>query len=357
VGFAIMMLVYFQIPVLGVLMAVGGVVTWALVPIYKMTKYLALEPELHRKRTRAIGFSAAVAAAVIVLVGLVRFPVNIDETGVIEPTSKFVIRGQTSGFVTRIGRHPDGRPLKDGDFVKKGQILWVAEDKGLDAQVEQYKAKVEATLVQLRGAQENDPLAQKVMADTLAIWRKLLGEAEARRRELTVVAPIDGQLIAPTINEMTGRHLREGQEGAVVADMSQLEVVTLVEQRDSAQVLNYVNRDGFKTEVRPAGRIYKVLNGTGIQDRGATMYAPHPGVTEATGETIALDRTDPQGRKLAGPQFELRVKLSPNDMDSIQTAGQKAYVRFKLGNQPLLEQWARRFWQLIQRENRTASWM
>jgi hypothetical protein len=60
---------------------------------------------------------------------------------------------------------------------------------------------------------------------------------------------------------------------------------------------------------------------------------------------------------MAIPQFELRVKLSQNDMDYIQTPGQKAFVRFKLGNAPLLEQWGRRFWQLIQRENRTASWM
>ena len=187
----------------------------------------------------------------------------------------------------------------------------------------------------------------------------MLAQAEDRRRELTVVAPLDGQLIAPNLHEMLGRHLREGQEAAVVADMSELEVVTLVEQRDSAQVIDYVSRgDGkFETEVRPAGRLYKILNGTAIEDRGATMYAPHPGVTVATGEEIELDPSDQSGRKLAVPQFELRVKLSQNDNEFIQTPGQKAYVRFKLGNQPLIEQWGRRFWQLIQRENRTASWM
>jgi putative peptide zinc metalloprotease protein len=357
VGFAIMMLVYFQIPVLGVLMAVGGLVTWALVPVYKMTKYLALEPELHRKRTRAIAFSVTVAAAVIILVGLVRFPVNIDETGVIEPVNKAVMRAETSGFITRIGRHDDGRPLKDGDLVKKGQILWVAEDKALDAQVAQYQSQVDATLVQLRGARENDPLAMQVLGEKLAVWQKLLREAEKRRERLTVRAPIGGQLIAPDLHEMAGRHLREGQEAAVVADMNELEVVTLVEQRDSAQVISCVQKPDFKTEVRPAGRIEKILNGVGVQDRGATVYASHPGLTEQTGENIPLDKTDPQGHKLAVPQFELRVKLSPKDMDYIQTAGQKAYVRFKVGNQPLLEQWARRFWQLIQRENKTASWM
>jgi len=360
VGFAIMMLVYFQIPVLGVLMAVGGAVTWAVVPIFKMTKYLALEPELHRKRGRAISFSVAVAAAVVVVVGLIRFPVNIDEVGVVEPVNKFVIRGQSNGFVTRIGRHPDGRPLKDGDFVKKGTVLWVAEDRALDAQVEQYRSQVDATNLRLRAAWDtNDPLAAQVLDKQLNEWKKLLAETEAKRRELTVVAPIDGQLVAPDLHEMVGRHLHEGQEAAVVADMSQYEVVTLVEQRDSAQVINYVQNGGtnLRTEIRPAGRLYKILAGGEIQNRGATMYAPHPAVTEMTGEDIAVDRTDPQGRKLASPQFELRVKLSPNDNEYVLTPGQKAYVRFKVGNQPLIEQWARRFWQLIQQKNRTASWM
>src|SRR5215213_8722454 len=107
VGFAIMMLVYFQIPVLGVLMALGGLITWALVPVFKTTKYLMLDPELHRKRPRAIAFTLAMTAAVVILVGLVRFPVNIDQVGVIEPVTKEVIRGRTSGFITRLGTHPD----------------------------------------------------------------------------------------------------------------------------------------------------------------------------------------------------------------------------------------------------------
>ena len=49
---------------LGVLMALGGVITWLFVPVFKMFKYLAIEPELHRKRGRAWAFTVAVAAAV-----------------------------------------------------------------------------------------------------------------------------------------------------------------------------------------------------------------------------------------------------------------------------------------------------
>ncbi len=75
VGIMIILVVTNQVPVLGILMAIGGVVTWLVVPVAKVLNYLLLQPELHRKRGRAIAFSAAVAAVVIVLVGLIRFPV------------------------------------------------------------------------------------------------------------------------------------------------------------------------------------------------------------------------------------------------------------------------------------------
>jgi len=353
VGFAIMLMVYFEIPVLGVLMALGGLITWALVPLFKTTKYLLLEPELHRKRPRAIGFTLAVAAAAVILIGLVRFPVNIDETGVIEPVVKEVIRGETSGFVIKLGTHPDGRPLKDGDFVRAGQVLWVAEDKKLETQIKGLESQVAALRIQLREAVGDDQVRRQVLARQLELAVQQLREDVKRREKLTKRAPFDGQLIAPNYHEMVGRWVAEGAEAAMVADISRLEVVTLVEQRDSEQVLNASNA---KTEIRPAGDIARILYGTKIQDRGpAHSYAAHPALTQLGGEEIPVDPSDPSGRKLQTPQFELRVSL--DDKDATYVPGQKAYVRFKLDKQPLLEQWGRRFWQLIQSRQGQAKWL
>ena len=53
VGIMIILMVWNQVPVLGVLMALGGVVTWLAVPVVKTLRYLLIEPELHRKRMRA----------------------------------------------------------------------------------------------------------------------------------------------------------------------------------------------------------------------------------------------------------------------------------------------------------------
>src|SRR5690606_9644021 len=69
IGIMIIIMVAWTVPILGILMALGGVVTWLVVPVFKLSKYLMLEPEMHRKRGRGIAFTAAVAAAVFVAIG------------------------------------------------------------------------------------------------------------------------------------------------------------------------------------------------------------------------------------------------------------------------------------------------
>src|ERR1019366_6880534 len=43
VGLVIILMVAYTIPILGVFMAIGGVITWAVVPVFKTFKYLALD--------------------------------------------------------------------------------------------------------------------------------------------------------------------------------------------------------------------------------------------------------------------------------------------------------------------------
>src|SRR4051812_13445752 len=81
VGVTIILVVSNQVPVLGVLMALGGVVTWLVVPVGKILNYLLLEAELHRKRVRAALFVGAVAVALFVLIGLIKFPMNFETPG------------------------------------------------------------------------------------------------------------------------------------------------------------------------------------------------------------------------------------------------------------------------------------
>ena len=64
------------------------------------------------------------------------------------------------------------------------------------------------------------------------------------------------------------------------------------------------------------------------------------------GGELAIDPKDPSGAKPMQRQFEVVVTL--DNTDGRYSPGQQAYVRFKLDKRPLIWQWGRRFWQLIQ---------
>jgi putative peptide zinc metalloprotease protein len=350
VGFAIMMLVYFQIPVIGVLMAIGGVATWAIVPIFKTFKYLALEPELHRKRAGAIAWSTGFAALVVLLIGIIPFSNNIDQQGVIEPVKKATLRAGTSGFVTAVGKTADGaRTLRDGDFVRKGQVLLVCASEKLDAQVKTLDARVKRYEIDLGQSIATDPTKRRIDEDALKAAKQSLAFAKSHQQQLTITSPIDGYLICPELHEYVGRYFREGQDALRVYDMTELEIVTLLEQRDCQQVLREVTESGFpRTQVRPSGQLATIVDAIGIESRSAATSpeVPPPLTTEAGG-TVAMNKSDPQHPHPMVEQFELRVKVKPQELASFMP-GQTALVRFRLEKQPLIQQWTRRLFQLIQ---------
>jgi hypothetical protein len=78
----------------------------------------------------------------------------------------------------------------------------------------------------------------------------------------------------------------------------------------------------------------------------STEYLPSPALSQAGGADIATDPRDPSGAKPQQQQFEVVVTV--DNPDNRYEPGQKAHVRFKLKKRPLIWQWGRRFWQLIQ---------
>jgi len=134
-----------------------------------------------------------------------------------------------------------------------------------------------------------------------------------------------------------------------VYDMTELEIVTLLEQRDCQQVLREVTESGFpRTQVRPSGQLATIVDAIGIESRSAATSpeVPPPLTTEAGG-TVAMNKSDPQPPHPMVEQFELRVKVKPQELASFMP-GQTALVRFRLEKQPLIQQWTRRLFQLIQ---------
>jgi putative peptide zinc metalloprotease protein len=361
VGLVILLIVAYEIPVIGPLMAISGVATWFLVPVFKMVKYLGTDAELHRKRPRAIAFSLAVGAAAVMLIGIVRWPVNIDAEGVLRvpPVADRHIFAEQPGFVTQIGANSDGTPLRDGDLVHKGQLILKLENLPLETQLKTLAADIERIKIEREQAAAISPnlrvTKDQELSKTIEEYNLLKGQVA----KLTLTAPIDGQLICPDIQTKIGQYLGSNNNNTEILrieNTSQQFVQAVVPQEDYQLLEQQPDRVSSHTYGRMAGAIGHEVKASGVQLVGSALAeAPSPALTNAGGGEQQADPSDRRGREMVVPQFQARVYLDESN-DTFVT-GQRAYVRFKLEKKPLIWQWGRRFWQLIEAKGASAKWL
>ncbi len=356
VGFVIILLVAFQIPILGMLMAIGGVITWVTMPVFKIFKYLTIDPELHRKRLRATAFTVALAAALIVAIGFIRFPMSINEVAVAEAERHESLRPEWNGFVTEIVAK-DHQMLKgpvrdaEGKIVTPGDVILVATDLELEKEIRATSMMVKKYEDKLRADRSADASNVDIDLYSLAAVQEKLDTLKDRKDKLTLRAPIDGELVAPDLKDMMGRFAEHGKEVATINQTDRLMIRVLLEQKEAGVIthIDAANPTGDAKNVKAFVRLISDIDtilpgGTPQLKPAATDKAFHPGVTQHSGEDAPVNPQDP--RKLLNPEFEIDVPV--NNPDRKYIPGQKAWVQFKLAPQPLYWQWKRKILQLIQ---------
>ena len=213
IGILIMVLVAYKVPMLGVLMAIGGLATWLIVPLVQLTRYLLLDPELQRKRRQAIAFSVTVGAAIVILIGLVPFPMHIEFTGVVQPDDPTDASGiRISGTLKTSG---EGRVVNidahDGDVVQSGQVILEMTDADVQHDLEVARP-VCGKLAEMRKARVTDLNELTKTEAEMKAWQDKLADAEQRQDKLKIHAPFTGHLIAPELHELQDDFLPRGQE-------------------------------------------------------------------------------------------------------------------------------------------------
>ena len=344
VGVLIILMVAFQIPILGMLMAIGGVATWLIVPIGKLGKYLMLDNELHRKRGRAFAFCLAVAAVIVTLVGFIPFPLNIDQPGITEAAMHEGLYAQVPGFVTQIVAH-------DGDLLKENDVIMVTTDRELETKLQQMEADIVYWQRKMSADRVSAPEQIGVDRAQMGMLEKQLKERKDEEQKLIIRAPIAGRLVAPELHNMIGRFMAHNTEIGTIQEDSSLNVRVMLEQENSQLITRLMDakdpavRAKLKTQIRLASAIDDILEGGTLHAVGGGDYTSiHPSLTQLGGNDAPPDPKDP--KKTRTEQFEIDVPVAnPNEKYVI---GQTAHVRFKLGKEPVIHRWYRRILQVLQ---------
>jgi hypothetical protein len=107
---------------------------------------------------------------------------------------------------------------------------------------------------------------------------------------------------------------------------------------------------GQRVDVRLAGRRSENLQARVItRHPAAQSEVASASLTHLGGGEAQNDPHDQTGKKVQTPVFEVRLQLDNAALEHLP--GQRAYARFTMEkDRPLIWQWSRKFWQLIQSE-------
>ncbi len=205
--------------------------------MYKEVPFISvLEPVLVRKRKfmamekrRRTLLLVLGAVAVFFLVAC-PLPFRVDGTALVRPGRRAQVQPATEGVVGKVF-------VREGENVKKGQVLAEMEAWELRSALAGVQAKYETALLQMnRALAANDGTeagAQQVHAE---YWRAELERAHDALDKAQLRSPIDGVVATPQVESFTGRKLQPGDPFAEVVDTSQATVDVAVDDVDAGLV-------------------------------------------------------------------------------------------------------------------------
>jgi membrane fusion protein (multidrug efflux system) len=166
---------------------------------------------------------------------------DLQAVGSLRSDESVVLRPEVAGRIATIG-------FRDGQVVKKGQLLIGLDATLNEAEVAQYKAEYELALSNLKRSEDLarqkfiSSSAQETAASNAQVAEARLQLAQARLSKMRIVAPFDG--IVGIRGVSLGDYVKDGTDLVNVEDIRNLKVDFRLPERNLSQI-----RSGQDVEV------------------------------------------------------------------------------------------------------------
>lgn len=325
---------------LGVLALVMMVFSRFAKPAFTLVKHLAGN-NTQPNRTRAVGTATGLLVLFLLFAFLVPLPHSIKAHGLLEASNSTVIYANTEGQLLE----PRAR---SGDLVQRGDMLAVLENKDLELEIVSTRIALREAQSHYRAALFSAPNDLAPVQQQIQATMEKIDELVRRRQALAVVAPHDGEWVAPELHERQGNWITRGQLLGEVVDRSMFRFMAVIEQEQADELFNL---SGATAELRLVGQ--------------ADMLVPMQRVTLVPYQQVKLKsaalgwlgggdiavRTDQEGGDEAlDPFYVVFADVAPEHLADVAAYhGLSGTLRIALPWQPLAVQLRRAYMQLVQK--------
>lgn len=182
-------------------------------------KFLALEK--HRRAAMIV-----FAAAVILFLAVFPLPLRVDGTAVVAPSRMAHLGADFEGVIKDV-------KVREGDVVKKGEVIASLEDWEYRSALAAAKAKYETATAQMdRALANNDGSEAGIQRAQSDYWNSEVARARERLDRTAIRSPIAGVVATPQLENMVGRKLKVGESFVDIVDNSQALVDVSIAEPD-----------------------------------------------------------------------------------------------------------------------------
>jgi putative peptide zinc metalloprotease protein len=331
--FVIILMVADRFFILGTLLACWGITMQLIMPAIKNLRALtgSAEFRLHRRDNMARG-GAIVAAVGFVLV-VVPLPLTTHVEGVVWLPPDSEIRAGADAIITRVVATPNS-------MVRPDDVLLEMDDPELIINARILEAKLAEANARYNALRATDPARAEMLQQEIDRIEADLAVAREHVEALMVRSKRSGHFIIARPQDLQGRFVRNGELLGFVADPTAGTVVVAVSQDDIGLIRARTKHVTF----RLAEQLDEVITASiSRATPAASNKLPSAALGSNGGGRFATNPADDEGLATLERVFQLELTSAT----PLQRFGERTYVRFDHGYQPLAMQWYRQLRQVF----------
>ena len=319
----------------GIVIGCWAITLQIILPLWRGFNFLLSSEKLIHHRQRAAITTTSLCLLVIGSLFFIPAPLTTFAQGVVWVPEQAQVYAETDGFLAELF-------VPSGTQVKSGTQLVKMHSPELEKKITVLEAERSILNIKITEALLNNPVLREILAEELRAINAELQQRYQQRSGLTISTHLAGVFVSPDEHQLGQRYFKQGDLLGYVVSPERLIIRTVVTQADIALVREHDNN----IQIRLAERLNQVIDAKVIRMTPAgSKELPSLALSVEGGGKVVVERGDDGEINAKEAMFQIDLSL-PKGL-AVTGLGERAYVRFDHGSEPLALQWLRRGRQLL----------